>query len=271
MTVPRLLWKHVTPAGDYHAALVSRRFQSRIQLHTHDFFEMLYVLAGTGTHELNGRTVPLQAGDLIFVRPDDRHAISFRLGADLEFVNTAFPGDAWTGFCALARPPAEAFSARSTEPPPAVRVPVGRRGECAQVFQRALRVFHQVPSRLELCAFWSLALPFLLRPVGPDEPDDTAWPAWLRTACWAIRDDANLRAGLARFVELSGVSRAHLSRTLKTHGDRTPTAFIAELRLERAALLLATTTQEITAIAADCGFDSLSYFYRLFGQRFVQE
>ncbi|MGH2559654.1 MAG: helix-turn-helix domain-containing protein, partial [Thermomicrobiales bacterium] len=44
--------------------------------------------------------------------------------------------------------------------------------------------------------------------------------------------------------------------------------FVNDLRLERAALLLRTTTQEITEIAAECGFDSLSYFYRLFGRRF---
>ena len=46
------------------------------------------------------------------------------------------------------------------------------------------------------------------------------------------------------------------------------TTFVTGLRLERAALLLATTTQEIVGIAAECGFETLSYFYRRFGQRY---
>src|SRR5215213_3164695 len=83
-----------------------------------------------------------------------------------------------------------------------------------------------------------------------------------------MRDAETARLGVPCFVELSGVSTAHLSWTFRPRTSQTPTNFITGLRLERAALLLATTTQEIAGIAEECGFETLSYVYRLFGQRY---
>ncbi|MBC8102552.1 MAG: helix-turn-helix transcriptional regulator [Cytophagales bacterium] len=82
------------------------------------------------------------------------------------------------------------------------------------------------------------------------------------------RHPKNLQTGLERFVELAGVSRSHLARALKAATGQTPTAFVNELRLTRAALLPTTTGLTIIEIAADCGFAQLSHFYRLFQQRY---
>lgn len=43
-----------------------------------------------------------------------------------------------------------------------------------------------------------------------------------------------------------------------------PTDFVADLRLEHAASLLAATTAPIAEIAVRCGFSSQSYFTRCF-------
>jgi AraC-like DNA-binding protein len=83
-----------------------------------------------------------------------------------------------------------------------------------------------------------------------------------------MRDEHNLQGGLPRLRELAGVSRAHLSRSLKASCQHTPTEFVNRLRVERAAILLATTTDEIGEIAIACGFTTLSYFYRRFGERY---
>ena len=48
---------------------------------------------------------------------------------------------------------------------------------------------------------------------------------------------------------------AHLAQTLKAATGQTPTEFVNTLRLERAALLLSTTTTEILQIADECGFE----------------
>ena len=109
-------------------------------------------------------------------------------------------------------------------------------------------------------------LPFLVQP--PDVAKAATSPVWLERACRSMQEEVNLRVGLPRLVALSGVSQAHLARTLKHYHGQTPTEFVNEQKLKRAATLLATTSGAIDAIAADCGFSNLSYFYRCFGRRF---
>jgi AraC-like DNA-binding protein/quercetin dioxygenase-like cupin family protein len=268
VAVQRMLWRDLESRADYHAALFSGRVQSRVEPHTHDFFEMFFVLSGTGDHRLNGVAQILEAGDLVFLRPDDCHAITVRPGADLEFVNVAFAAPAWERFAELAQLPGDAFAAHALAPAPVARVPNGSRAICAAHFQRALRAFHQGPSRLDLCAFWAQAMPYVIPAAGEEQAGDGGLPGWLRAASLAMRDPENLRLGVPRFVDLGGVSAAHLSRTFRAHTGQTPTDYVTGLRLERAALLLATTTRNIAGIAEECGFETLSYFYRRFGQRY---
>lgn len=89
-------------------------------------------------------------------------------------------------------------------------------------------------------------------------------PAWLRFVCERMVEVENLRQGVPRMLELSGVSAPHLSRSFRQHLQQTPTEFVNHLRLEQAAMRLAATQQSILDISWDCGFENLSYFYRLF-------
>ena len=79
-----------------------------------------------------------------------------------------------------------------------------------------------------------------------------------------MRAEENLRGGVPRLLELAGVSAARLSRAMRSAYGVTPTAFVADLRLEHAASLLAATNLPVAAIAARCGFTSQSYFTRCF-------
>ena len=43
--------------------------------HTHVDEEFLYVIEGSGTWSLNGKTVPLKAGDVLYTAPNDEHGL----------------------------------------------------------------------------------------------------------------------------------------------------------------------------------------------------
>lgn len=267
--VGKLVFDHVTPGVDYHAAFVSGRARPYTPPHTHDFYEMFYVLEGKATHALNDRTKTLTAGDLILIYPEDRHSIA---GKTFHLINIAFPAAPWENFCALAGLEETGLVSASAAPPPALHIPEERRQECATIFGRALYAFQQPkhgrPARQELCRFWSDVLEFLLPQEAEVAESSERRPVWLSHACRAMHEEENLRIGLSRFVEVSGVSRAHLTRTLKASCGQTPTEFLNELRLRRAAMLLATTPNEIIDIAIECGFENLSYFYRRFRRQF---
>lgn len=57
-----------------------------------------------------------------------------------------------------------------------------------------------------------------------------------------------------------GVSRRHFSRAFKQSTGKSPHAFVAAHRLERAVDLLRTTEHSATEIALECGFASSSHF-----------
>jgi AraC-like DNA-binding protein len=226
------------------------------ELHTHaDFHEFMGVVSGRGEHLLPTGVEELRAGDVVLVRPSDRHAVRGSAPDGLEFVNVAFPSSAWLGFLDLTRtnPTASWASARR---------PVTFRGtEAIGVFDRALERFQDNPGPYDLIRFW-IDLLELLAPA-----DDTAGPGtptWLAKACTAMRAEDNFRGGVPRLLELAGVSPAHLSRSMRTAYGVTPTAFVTDLRLEHAASLLAATNAPVAAIATRCGFSSQSYFTRCF-------
>jgi len=271
---PRLLFEEIAPGRDFHAALLEA---GRMQgpgstLHTHDFYEMMYVLDGSALHRINGEAHAIQTGDLVFIRPDDCHAMRGRTSGRAFFINIAFPAKTWHDFRAMFEIELHCDPAMHSLHPPMARVPANLQEECAQAFHRALRAFHEstspVGARMELCSFWANCLPLLTRKEMETPFATDTMPGWLADACRKMQSEANLRAGLPRFIEISHVSSAHLSRTLKAYCGQTPTEFINELRLKRAATLLATTPNEIIHIAYDCGFENLSYFYRRFRSKF---
>jgi AraC-like DNA-binding protein/mannose-6-phosphate isomerase-like protein (cupin superfamily) len=247
----------------YHAARVLLTPRTRpSEPHTHaDFHEFMGVIRGRGEHLLDTGTVPLEPGDVVLVRPRDQHAFRGSAPDGLEFVNVAFPSSAWQGFLNLTR-------TNPTGSWDAARQPISfRPGDPDSVvatFESALERFSDGPGTFDLMRFWIDLLP----QVSPEELPATASgqqaPDWLVEACGAMRAEDNLRGGVPRLLELARVSPAHLSRTLRTAYGMRPTDFVADLRLEHAASLLAATTDPIAEVAVRCGFSSQSYFTRCF-------
>jgi AraC-like DNA-binding protein/CheY-like chemotaxis protein/ligand-binding sensor domain-containing protein len=65
-----------------------------------------------------------------------------------------------------------------------------------------------------------------------------------------------------------GMSRVQLHRKLKAIADCTTTNFIRDIRLAKAAELLAAGEERVTQVAYAVGFESLSYFARVFQERY---
>jgi AraC-like DNA-binding protein/mannose-6-phosphate isomerase-like protein (cupin superfamily) len=248
----------------YHAARV--RFAPRArdsELHRHaDFHEVMGVVSGRGEHLLDTGSLPLESGDVVLVRPRDRHAMRGLAPDGLEFVNVAFPSSAWQGFLNLTRTNTGGSWDAATLPM-TFRAQAALQPAVVEVFETALRRFQADPGPFDLLRFWI----DLLELVTPDDVQvarEPTAPAWLAGACAAMRAEENLRGGVPRLLELSSVSAAHLSRSMRSAYGTTPTDFVADLRLEHAASLLAATSEPVAEIASRCGFASQSYFTRCF-------
>ncbi|WP_212732716.1 helix-turn-helix transcriptional regulator [Streptomyces oceani] len=264
------------PGLPYHAALVMQ--SSRIsEQHGHaDFFEFMALISGSGRQLSPDGEQRLAAGDVVLVRPRDRHALQGAAPGGMEFVNIAFPTVLWRGFSALVG--AETVGGWE-EPvvPPIWRLRGEPAGVAAEVFQRALDRYQDQPAMFDLMRFWTDVTELVTREAGTmPGVSETAAPAagqecgagrqsdWLHEVCAAMGREENLRGGLPTMRSLAAVSPAHLSRSVRAHFGITPTEYVTELRLRRAAELLSATSEPVTAIAQRCGFASQSYFTRCF-------
>jgi AraC-like DNA-binding protein/mannose-6-phosphate isomerase-like protein (cupin superfamily) len=268
--VPRKLRLVETAQGHpYHGALV-RLGGSRTDatlVHTHaDFVELFYVEAGQGNHRVRGVDHRIEAGDFTFVRAHDQHQLWVPADAHLQFINISMPTETWANVIAVGG--VTASDEWDGAPGPTTVHLTGTDGaEVAAAHRRALRAFTAGPTRLDLLRFLSTVLPVLTARTTPGAAALDSRPAWLVRACAAMEHPENLRLGVRRLVDLASVSHSHLDREMRRHYGSTPTDFVADLRLRRAAMLLATTGDAIGTIAADCGFSTISYFSRCFSAR----
>jgi AraC family transcriptional regulator, dual regulator of chb operon len=265
MQFPRYHFAQIAPGAAFHAAHATFPAEglTEVRHHCHDFFEWIVVIKGTARHWINGEWSVLQKDHLALIRPNDAHAILPRNGESIELVNIAFPVKVWDDFVtATGLQDAARIWAYSTD---AICISLleDQSRRLQQEALTAFRSYHQGPTRLAFSSFWSAAAGTLL---GSSNGlgDRSIQPLWLRSAiAWSEHcDPAELT--LDALVEAAGVSGAHLSRSMKTHMGTTPTQFITNLRLKKAAYEIATTDHDLAGIAFDCGFGSLSYFYRRF-------
>ncbi len=87
---------------------------------------------------------------------------------------------------------------------------------------------------------------------------------WLQEACERFRQPEHLAGGVQALARLAGRSPEHVSRQLRACAGLRPVDVVTEARIEHAASRLALGDEPIVDIALECGFDSLSHFYRVF-------
>jgi len=251
----------------YHAARITMRGASEPHLHV-DYYEVMAVIAGSAEHRLRSGRQQLLPGHVLLIRPGDQHAIIGDPATGIEFFNVAFSPTAWRSFIDLARL-REPSAWDGGDMPPLLRPAASGRDRLLRACGAALDRFPSNTSMLDLVRFWTEVCDVVCpepEPVARTPVD--AKPQWLSAACAAMRREENLRDGVPRMLELTHVSPAHLSRSMRRHYGTTPTAYLTELRLQHASALLATTAGQINEIAHRCGFSSQSYFTRCFVQTY---
>lgn len=252
----RLNWDDIAPAGAVSLVVRHGGFPATSVAHDHDFAEVFVVESGAALHERGGTECSLCAGDVIFVLPQDTHRF-IAPTADFRITNVAFP-DHVLGALREAIPEADrAWSAASDG-----SVTLGPTEKV-----RVLRLAHDLTRSNTRLHLTRLVVEILLSV----EPDREAFcePSWIREALSAWqRDEDAMRDGVAGLARISGRSRGHVSRMVRSATGRRAIDVVNESRLELAAGFLQTTDDGIAKIASKVGFSGLSHFYRLFRRHF---
>ncbi len=79
-----------------------------------------------------------------------------------------------------------------------------------------------------------------------------------------MRECIDKEISIVALAKECALSHVHLIRRFKKAFGRTPSEYIAHLRLERARALLSQTDMQIKALAKECGFENEYYFSNFF-------
>ncbi len=228
----------------------------------HGFCELVFVERGTVFQRVNQVDITLPAGGLMLIRERDRHAL---WGRGFRYHNLNIAMSEWsrlTEFAGEALPLARLMSASA---PPQVRLsPSDRRRLAADL--RLLFTRQTDPEVRPLLARVLLEwLPHLVSALPkPPTERERGQPSWLPELLTTIERELETGLDTPALPRRAGVSAAHLSRSFRRHLGVTPSQYLNQRRLERAALLLARSEREVLDICFGLGFRSASYFYRRF-------
>ncbi|WP_108815557.1 helix-turn-helix transcriptional regulator [Loktanella sp. Alg231-35] len=223
-------------------------------LHTHDFFELLWVQNGKVRHHLPDGIETLTEGDVVFLQPGHAHALQGR-GEHALVVS-------------LCVHPATIKAMVKRHPGVQDHLFWAKDGP-VQAFRdiRQLAALNHAAVQLERSLLDTLAAEAFLLPLCAElvaEATDPQIPAWLTQACKAAADPSVFREGAAGLVAQTGKAHPHVSRMMRKLMGQTPSDYVNTIRMRHAARALTTDSEAISAIAEACGIPNMSHFHKLF-------
>ena len=247
----------LAPDTQVHLARARLDVNRPVGLHTHDFYELLWVQNGKLRHHLAAGHQDWAEGTLLFIRPGDSHALQGR--SDEAFVVSITLHADLIGAIAARHPalPGRLFWATTPDP-----VILHRDSHQMATLNQAALVLER--SRRDALAAEAFLLPLCHEltdgPVGlpADAPD------WLVAACAAARDPRVFVNGAAGFARIAGRAHPHVSRTMRRFLGQSPSDYINTQRMGFAARRLSGSGDTLAEIAAECGIPNLSHFHKLF-------
>ncbi len=235
--------------------------------HFHQFFEILIMLKGRMKHHVNGTTQELFPGHIVFIRPHDLHSFSCVNDEDVEAVNLVLESDLIKRLKHYLD--SDIISKRLMMPPvpPCFKIKLAESEELAL---RLLKINALQVTAPEVAAVRVRALTAeLFSDYFLNEDrfiQEKTVPAWFEELCRKMKKQASLINGLQEMQRMAACTPSHLCKSFRKYLDKSPTEFINELRLQRAAKMLIESDDKILAVAMDLGFQSLSRFYALFSK-----
>ncbi len=229
--------------------------------HKHDFYEFALITEGDFTHNINGNLRDLPYGSLVFILPNDIHALY--PNRKCTQMNLAITEEKLKGLCQLISPTFfDDF------------ICLGGKGDYIVLKEFELQWFldraDQITSlytvsekhsyvQLLISEMISSAISITCRNRPTDE-----FPEWFSSLLTKIKNADWSTFKVNDVYEWSHYSPSIIGQYFKKYKGETIVSFIKRQKIRKARNLLLTTDFDILTIATMLGYDSLSHFNRIF-------
>ena len=244
----------------YHLTTVEWARNCLPGYHTHDYPEIFWITRGECEHRLNGVRERIQTGTIFLMRASDAHQLlPWRGRGVFAFTNLSMAPMAYTRLC-------KSYPEESCLLYPKDGGPmhwVLSRADLEELNEKARELAASVHSLLHLdrtvLGIWNRALQ---RTTYTHSTADL--PEWLNNALLQVQEPEVFSLGVSGFVTASGRCHEHVCRACRRHLGKTPSQIVNEARLRIVAHELRMTSQSVTEIALNCGFENPAQLHRLF-------
>ena len=260
------------PDSRFPLAIRHSMHNEKVDLHAHEFIELVIIRGGTATHFSENQEYPVGSGTVFVVHTDQAHG--YRDTRKLDLINIMFQPDPFIsdrdsvhqldGYRMLfGLRPADrrryGFGTRLILDENAV-IPVD---SLADALDRELTATPPGYQTMVQALFAQLVVNLSRLHSGTGGPP-TAALLELERLIRYLRLSFNADLRLEDLARRAGMSVSTLLRRFRSATGSSPVEYLLRLRLERARENLATTDQRITDIAFSSGFRDSNYFTRQF-------
>ena len=234
----------VSPSERYGTTEVDVRAGKK-EIHSHDCFEITYILEGSYDVHANGKSVEVGAYDLILYSPHCKHGSeflsSYRDGICIWF-DAKYPVHLQPCFAVIKDPS----------------------GSLRWLFERALQEYlnRYSDSATIINALLSTIILYsnrMLREMHSGSPKTL-----LNNIIEYINFNYYLDLSISNLANIINVSKSHFHKLFREATGTSPLQYINRVRIEHAKTILKKTDASILEVAFAVGFEDARYFSRLF-------
>ncbi len=231
-------------------------------MHDHDYYEICMVTSGRIIHRTPRYIQTLDPGNIMLIRPHDRHCYDKADEDEYEMFNLVMKRDclsaalswlyrgAYMGMIDGAKEPLEHILSNK------------QLYFLKEQLNELITLGYNQPQLKSLLVFLLVNCFTFER-----EHEHSDIPSWIVTVVREMQQPTNLAKGLSQLNALSGRTPSYVSRVIKKHYGITPTELVNNMRIDYAMYLLKHTNKSVLDISLECGIDNLSHFYHLFAKR----
>lgn len=236
------------------------------ECHDHDFYEFMLILNGNSMHCVNDGVQILKAGDLVCIRPDDAHFISpyGNSSEKYEFFNIH-----------ISRKHMETQFSYSDELrtvindsklPPVVNLPTN---DLTYISKKLKQMNSMLFGDTRTFLYYSILKDMLWHMLAVGVPGAAKqMPEWFEDYLMKISKSDVFILDYKEIAAMANVSESYLWKLFKKYINMTPTEYINSLRLEYAYECIISGKYALGDVATRVGFNSYSYFYRKFMDKY---
>ena len=258
--------------ADGHTVGIFQRTQENAEgLHAHEFIEVVYILAGHATEQVDDAVLAVERGDMIFIPRGGHHAFSSK--GHFSYVNICFRPEVLSD--AVLTPenaPAllllSAFDELRREKSGGVISFGGEeRREVEFILTAMLREYGEaLPHAARVMeSYLNILFTKMLRQT------ERAWEPALSENIWQglreyIEQNPDGELSLSALAEKSFYNPSYFSRVFKQRFGTSLSEYVRKTRIERAMRLLSITEESVDAIMKQVGYTDRSAFYHAFSK-----